>query len=81
MWKRGYGPLLMPNTLGRPKGVIGMPWPVTVVLTLGAIALLAKTVIDRKARYDEPANRLDDRFDHMMQPNSERDRELRERRR
>lgn len=58
-----------------------MPWPVAVLLAFGAVALVAKAISDRKARYDEPANELDDRFDHMTQPNCERDRQLRERRR
>lgn len=58
-----------------------MPWPIAFVLAAGAVALVVKAVVDRKARYDEPANELDDRFDHMMQPTSERDRQLRERRR
>jgi hypothetical protein len=58
-----------------------MPWPVAAILALGAVALLAKSIVDRKARYDEPANTLDDRFNHMMQPTWERDRRQRERRR
>ena len=58
-----------------------MPWPIAVLLLAGAVTLVAKAVIDGKARYDEPANALDDRFDHMIEPTAQRDRELQNRRR
>lgn len=54
-----------------------MPWPVAVVLVIGAIALIGKTIADRKGRYDEPMNQWDGRFDHMMDATSYRDKALR----
>lgn len=56
-----------------------MPWPIAIILGVGVVGLLAKAVLDRKARYDEPTNDWDGRFDHMMEPGSERDRQLRDR--
>lgn len=58
-----------------------MPWPIAVLLAIGGLALLGKAFLDRRGRYDEPPNMLDDRFDHMMQPTAERDRRLQDRRR
>jgi len=55
-----------------------MPWFIAVLLGVAALSLLAKAVLDRKARYDEPANDWDGRFDHMMEPGSERDKQLRD---
>jgi len=55
-----------------------MPWFIAAFLAAAALALLVKAVLDRKARYDEPTNEWDGRFDHMMEPGSERDRELRD---
>lgn len=55
-----------------------MAWPLAVILGVSAIAVLAKAVVDRRAGYDEPMNDWDGRFDHMMEPSSERDRRLRD---
>ena len=56
-----------------------MPWFIAVLLGAAALSLLVKAVLDRKARYDEPINDWDGRFDHMMEPGSERDKQLRDR--
>ena len=56
-----------------------MPWFIAVLLGAAALSLLAKAVLDRKARYDTPANDWDARFDHMMETGSERDKQLRDR--
>lgn len=54
-----------------------MPWFIAVLLAGGAIALIAKAILDRKGRYDEPMNQWDGRFDHMMDASSYRDKTLR----
>lgn len=56
-----------------------MPWFIAVLLGVAALGLVVKAVLDRKARYDEPTNDWDGRFDHMMEPGSERDKQLHDR--
>ncbi len=55
-----------------------MPWFIAVLLGAAAVAALVKLVVDRKASYDEPMNDWDGRFDHMMEPGSARDKQLRD---
>ena len=36
-----------------------MPWFIAVLLSVAALGLVVKAVLDRKARYDEPTNDWD----------------------
>jgi len=56
-----------------------MPWPIGVLLFVGTTALIVKAIADRKAHYDEPMNEWDGHFDHMSQPNWQRDKQLKDR--
>lgn len=58
-----------------------MPWPIAVMLVVGGLALIGKAIVDRRGRYDDPPNTLDDRFEHMIEPTAQRDRYLQDRRR
>ncbi len=54
-----------------------MPLPIAVLLGVGAAALVIKAIIDRKGSYGEPGNDADDRFSHMWDASSYRDKALR----
>lgn len=52
-----------------------MPWPLVALLAAGLGVLVLRAVIGRRERYDEPMNDWDGRFDHMIEPTSDRDRD------